>query len=610
MKTFLHALKFIAILIIAITLYACPVFKSIKYPKTVYLGDTVTVHVTIDLMETENFNDALLEVFLPEGWQLIDSVIELNGLHNPERSLRHHSWDADGYWSVSVSDEVESTNVLFDLEMRNTKSTLAVDTFRIGFIGEDMFYQREKECTIHTINDDNVPTQFTYNDGMLEWKAPKNNANTKGYFVSDNSDSWFTADNKANVDAGTQLHRYSVSAVANDDTEHALNDTIFIFHGDTLFVSATGNYMNEGTEINPLQSLKMALNIIDEEYLLNKDKCIRLLDGNYFLNDSVELRDRISLIGNGPQNSIIVCTNTGTGISSMDINTGFTIADLSILSQQNHTILDLSTVFPAEPRLILSNVQLYNTGSASVGLRSISTNLLLDHFLVAGMDSIGIISSGSQITNSVIVENNIGLFPISNLLVPGSGQIVNSIFFDNQTAITESPSYLTINNTIIDEQWTSYGEGNFYADPLFIDDENYPYLLDPSSPAVDAAVDSAKYDDHSDNGTQMALFPARGTVRGDLGIYGGGWTAPFSGIVSHRIYHDLDFYPNPVKDVLTIHWPNSKTPDRMWLSNVNGMRLMLLYQNNQIDLSAYAPGLYLFFAEIDGKYYRSKIIKN
>ena len=237
--------------------------------------------------------------------------------------------------------------------------------------------------------------------------------------------------------------------------------------------------------------------------------------------------------------------------------------------------------------------------------------MILDHFLVVGMDSIGVISSSGQITNSVIAENNIGLSPIGNILVTGSVRIVNSIFFDNQTSITESPSHLTIDNTIIDQKWTSYGEGNFYADPLFIDDENYPYLLDPNSPAVDAAIDSAKYCDPSSlEDVQMARFPARGTIVGDLGIYGGGGNDYRTNIISHRVYHDLEIYPNPVKDVLTVRWPNNKNPHRMWLSNVNGIRLKLIYQNNQIDLNTYAPGLYILFAEIDGKYYRSKIIKN
>ncbi|MDX8338808.1 T9SS type A sorting domain-containing protein [Draconibacterium sp. IB214405] len=616
MKTILHALKCIAILLIAILLYGCPVFKSIKYPKTVYLGDTVTVHVNVDLMGFTDNDGAELEIFLPEGWRLTDKVIDFNGTSNSSYTLSHNLESDDDYWSTTISEPIISNNVLFDFDLMNTKSSPSVDTFRIGFRAINQIYHSDQKFTIQSTNNENIPTQFRYNNDTLEWKIAKNSTDIKGYNVTDNLNSWFTTDNKFKVVAGTELHRYSVSAVTNTDQEYALIDTISIFHGDMLFVSGMGNDNNSGNETSPLRSLNLALNVIDEDYVLSQDKSIRLLDGTYVLESEAQLRDRLSLIGNGPQNSIIYCTGDDIAFNSPHLNSGFSLENLSIRALQNEVILNFGLNYFGEPSIKLSHVQLYNDGHTSDGIRANASKLIIDHSVVAGMDGNGIVGLNIQMYHSVVVQNHVGLFVAISDLAWGTSRIVNSIFFENQTSI--SSDYLSsdlqgtvfINNTLIDEQWIYNGKANFYADPLFIDDENYPYLLDPYSPAVDAAIDSSKYYDPSLEDDRQALFPARGTIRGDLGIYGGEGNDYFNAIVTHRIYHELDVYPNPVKDVLTVHWPNNKIPDKLWLSNVNGERLNFNYRNNEIDVSNYAPGLYLFYAEIDGKYYRSKIIKN
>ncbi|WP_170154528.1 T9SS type A sorting domain-containing protein [Mangrovibacterium diazotrophicum] len=614
MKTFTQVSKFIIILFIALFVYGCPVFKSIKYPATALLGDSLTVHVNFDLMGTTGPQNALLEIVLPSGWEFTNKVIEFDGLNNAIATLSPNSENGDGYWSASVSGQVTADNVLFDLELLNTKSTASIDTFQISISGDISFYCEQK-FAIRSITDETVPTQFTYHDDTLEWNMPKNNSDTKGYRITDNTNSWFTTNTKVPVDPGSELHRYAISAVDNNDQEYALSDTIFIFHGDSLFVSESGDDGNTGTEISPLKSLPFALNIIDEDYALSKDKSIRLLDGTYLLECGVQLRDRVSLIGNGPQNSIISCTSNGIAINSENLNTGMSIANLSINAQQNEAIFSFSTSFWDVPEITLSHVQLYNTDQTADGLRTLNAKLFLDHIVVAGMDSTGVVGLNIQINNSVFTGNHIALYTFMSDIAWGTVRIVNSIFFDNQKSISSlfSPSevvnYITINNSIIDTEWLSNGEGNFYSDPLFIDDPNYPYLLDPISPAVDAAIDSLKYNDPAlTENSQLAKFPARGTVRGDLGIYGGGGTDPVSGVFSYRVYQDLEIYPNPTDGILTVRWPNNKEPVNLWLTNVNGTKLKLLDRNNQIDLSSYKPGFYFLTAEIDGVYYLSKII--
>ena len=610
MKTFTQVSKFIVVLFIALFVYGCPVFKSIKYPATAFLGDSLTVHINVDLMGTTGYQNALLEIVLPTGWEFTNKVIEFDGLNNSVVTLTPDPENGDGYWSASVSAQITADNVLFDLELLNTKSTASVDTFKISINGDIDFYC-EKIFTIRSITDENVPTQFIYHDDALEWKFPKNNSNTKGYLVTDNTDSWFTTSTGVPVDPGSELHRYSVSAVDNSDQEYALGDTICIFHGDSLFVSESGNDSNAGTEASPLKSLPLALDIIDEDYALSKDKSIRLLDGTYVLESGVQLRDRVSLIGNGPQNSIISCTGDDIAMNAENLNVGFSLKDLSIHALQNEAILSFGAYFFDWPDIKLSHVQLYNDGHTSDGLRTDNAQLTLDHVVVVGMDSIGVTGLNIQVNNSVFVENHIGLQTIESEIAWGTIRIVNSIFFENQTSISSNYSVgpVDIDNTIIEPEWIDKGEGNFYSDPLFIDDPDYPYLLDPLSPAVDAAIDSVKYNDPASLENELlAKFPARGTIRGDLGIYGGGGTDLVSGVSSYRVYQDLEIYPNPTDGLLMVRWPNDKEPVNLWLINVSGTRLKLFDRNNQIDLSSYAPGFYFLFAEIDGKYYRSKIV--
>jgi hypothetical protein len=65
--------------------------------------------------------------------------------------------------------------------------------------------------------------------------------------------------------------------------------------------------------------------------------------------------------------------------------------------------------------------------------------------------------------------------------------------------------------------------GVIFDDPSFVDKDNNDYQLQVDSPAIDAGVpDDPAYDDEEDPGNPgYALAPSLGTVRNDMGCYGG-----------------------------------------------------------------------------------------
>jgi hypothetical protein len=63
---------------------------------------------------------------------------------------------------------------------------------------------------------------------------------------------------------------------------------------------------------------------------------------------------------------------------------------------------------------------------------------------------------------------------------------------------------------------------NLDADPLFTDQDFYYYLLADGSPCIDTGDSGIAYNDvENPDNPGFALFPSKGTVRNDMGVYGG-----------------------------------------------------------------------------------------
>jgi hypothetical protein len=103
------------------------------------------------------------------------------------------------------------------------------------------------------------------------------------------------------------------------------------------------------------------------------------------------------------------------------------------------------------------------------------------------------------------------------------------------------------------------GAGNIDSNPLFADTN---YILQSSSPCIDRGDSSTIYNDLPDAGNPSnAKYPSRGTVRNDIGAYGG----PMATLLSNQLigiqitgatvpdkFNLYQNYPNPFNPVTRI----------------------------------------------------------
>lgn len=143
----------------------------------------------------------------------------------------------------------------------------------------------------------------------------------------------------------------------------------------------------------------------------------------------------------------------------------------------------------------------------------------------------GIWILGDLGANPKIIENNT---IVNNGAATGIGaggivsQSATNVFIRNCIVYDNSPSTQikkiggTISVTYCDVQSNYAGNGNFVAPPLLRNDN---YLLDAASPCIDAGDSSSIYNDIEMQGNPgFAEFPCLGTIRNDVGAYGGQWS--------------------------------------------------------------------------------------
>ena len=117
---------------------------------------------------------------------------------------------------------------------------------------------------------------------------------------------------------------------------------------------------------------------------------------------------------------------------------------------------------------------------------------------------------------SGVVYNNVIYDNYSNYEIGGlysESTCFNNIIWNNYAPQSpqysgSSPKYCCIQN------WSGSSNGNISIDPLFIDPENGDFHLQNNSPCIDAGDPNPEYNDG-------VLPPGKGTVRGDMGAYGG-----------------------------------------------------------------------------------------
>ncbi len=129
--------------------------------------------------------------------------------------------------------------------------------------------------------------------------------------------------------------------------------------------------------------------------------------------------------------------------------------------------------------------------------------------------------------------------------------------------------------------------GNIVQDPLFTDAKNNDYTLKSESPCIDAGDPDPEYNDPEDPANPgYALWPAMGTVRNDMGAYGGcGWSQTTDvdnnedNTSVPRKFALLQNYPNPFNPETTIRFDLPKHSHvTLIIYNVLGQEIKTLFE--------------------------------
>lgn len=244
--------------------------------------------------------------------------------------------------------------------------------------------------------------------------------------------------------------------------------------------------------------------------------------------------------------------------------------------------------------------------------------------------------SGARITNNIIASNtggqtfnggsgiwiidNFGAVPkiienntiVNNYssLSSGTGGILswgasyvfirNNIIYGNLPAAAQVKTISSVPQvTYSNIQGGFTGAGNINQNPMF---ESAGYYLASSSPCIDAGDTALVYRDIEDNANPgFALFPAAGTLRNDMGAYGGSCAALLpilqsaTGVNEETETIAWSIFPSPASDFVVVDYrPRSKSAF-LEIVDLTGscVRKEQFVSSKPLNISKLGTGLYL-----------------
>jgi hypothetical protein len=161
------------------------------------------------------------------------------------------------------------------------------------------------------------------------------------------------------------------------------------------------------------------------------------------------------------------------------------------------------------------------------------------------------IGTNLEVINSTIAYNDYHGIRQSS----GNTTVLNTIIWENSDSQIEG----NINATYCDIQDGYSGNGNINVNPLFLND--IEFLIAPGSLCIDAGDSSAIYNDLENPGYPgYPLFPSLGTLRNDIGAYGGPHADRTMTLIEEPVPNipDQNYlsqnYPNPFNPLTTINY--------------------------------------------------------
>ncbi len=179
-----------------------------------------------------------------------------------------------------------------------------------------------------------------------------------------------------------------------------------------------------------------------------------------------------------------------------------------------------------------------------------------------------IATSTPKLINNTVISNQATSGGGINVRISSTVYLMNTIVWGNQATnyagIQREDG--TVNAAYCDIQGGWNGTGNLNADPLFMNDK---YHLADASPCIDTGNPDAAYNDPENaSNPGFALYPARGTVRNDIGAFGGpGANRTITAIKHDRSTNEaqpntfalFQNYPNPFNPATTIEFALPKS---------------------------------------------------